>query len=160
MYDHYANSLFGIVLRIMKNDATAKDVMKDSFMKVWKNHTNYQVDKTKLFTWLLQIFRKTAIEHQKKDKPTLLSDSNSDANKLDKNQRIFPDLLDLRRQLNFIPLKLKHAMISNYLKWPTQLAFGQKIAVRFGKGRLKNSISSLALTSTAMPLFVILIKLI
>ena len=128
MYDHYADSLFGIVIRIMKNDTTAKNVMKDGFLKVWKNHKNYQAEKTKLFTWLLQIFRKTAIEHLRKDNHTVLDDwtSNLDLKTIDKSLKKHPDLFDLGGQLNIIYFQLKEMFVSISQKRAVEVYSTQK----------------------------------
>ena len=50
LYDNYSDSLYGIVLRIVQNEETAKDVMQESFVKVWKKYDGYDCQKAKLFT--------------------------------------------------------------------------------------------------------------
>lgn len=62
LYDHYADSLYGIVLKMVKEEALAKDVMQDSFLKIWKSAAQYDSSKARLFTWLLTICRNTAID--------------------------------------------------------------------------------------------------
>lgn len=62
LYDNYAASLYGVVLRIVKQEQVAEDVMQEGFVKVWKNAKEYDANKAKLFTWLLRIFRNTAID--------------------------------------------------------------------------------------------------
>ena len=62
IYDQYAPALYGVVLRIVKTEATAEDVMQDAFVKIWKNGTKYNASKGTLFTWMLNITRNTAID--------------------------------------------------------------------------------------------------
>lgn len=67
LYDHYVVGLYGIVLRIVKDDNKADDVMQDSFIKIWKNMDFYDANKGTLFTWLLNVTRHTAIDRLRAD---------------------------------------------------------------------------------------------
>lgn len=67
LYDHYASALYGIILKIVKDDEKAADVMQDSFLKIWKNIGSYNVEKGSLFTWVLNVARNTAIDRLRLD---------------------------------------------------------------------------------------------
>ncbi len=62
LYDNYSAALYGVVLRIVRSPDIAQDVMQDSFVKAWKYGPNYDASKGRLFTWLLNIARNTAID--------------------------------------------------------------------------------------------------
>jgi len=62
LYDRYAATLYGIVLRIVRSESLAEDVVQDTFVKAWRYHANYKVSKGTIFTWLLNIARNTAID--------------------------------------------------------------------------------------------------
>lgn len=62
LYDEYAPSLYGIALRIVQSEELARDVVQETFIKVWKNAALYERSKGTLFTWLLNIARNTAID--------------------------------------------------------------------------------------------------
>lgn len=62
LYDKYADALYGVVLRIVPDEALAADIMQESFVKVWRNAQQFDPVKGRLFTWLLNIFRRTAID--------------------------------------------------------------------------------------------------
>lgn len=59
----YGDALYGVVLRMVGSAETAEDLMQEVFVKVWKNGGAYDPQKGKLFTWLLNIARNTAIDH-------------------------------------------------------------------------------------------------
>jgi RNA polymerase sigma factor (sigma-70 family) len=63
LYDNYGPSLYGIICKIVKDTATAEDVLQEVFVKVWKNIEHYKEEKGTLFTWLLNITRYTAIDY-------------------------------------------------------------------------------------------------
>ena len=59
LYDRYSPALYGIVVKIVKEEEVAQDVLQDGFVKIWKNFSNYDKSKGTLFTWLLNIVRNT-----------------------------------------------------------------------------------------------------
>ena len=58
----YGDTLYGCVLRITQSKEVAEDIMQVSSVKAWKNAANYDSSKGRLFTWLLNIYRNTAID--------------------------------------------------------------------------------------------------
>ncbi|TLV01033.1 RNA polymerase sigma factor [Dyadobacter luticola] len=62
LYDHYSSALYGIILKITKDEDRAADVMQDAFLKIWRNIQSYNSEKGTLFTWILNIARNTAID--------------------------------------------------------------------------------------------------
>ncbi len=65
LYDHYAPALYGIILKIVKQEDIAEDILQDSFVKIWKNGSSYDLKKGTLFTWMLNICRNAAIDKTK-----------------------------------------------------------------------------------------------
>lgn len=61
--DQYADGLYRFILKSMKGDETAKDVVQNVFIKLWEKHENIQFEKVKsyLFTagyrTMLNVFR-------------------------------------------------------------------------------------------------------
>ena len=62
LYDHYSSALYGIILKIVKDQDKAADVMQDAFLKIWKNMGSYNQEKGSLFTWILNVARNSAID--------------------------------------------------------------------------------------------------
>lgn len=62
IYDHYAPALYGTILRIVRSEAVAEDVLQDSLIKVWRYADRYDSRQGRLFTWLINIARNTAID--------------------------------------------------------------------------------------------------
>ena len=62
LYDHYSPALYGIIVKIVKDEERACDAMQDTFLKIWKNISSYNSEKGTLFTWILNIARNTAID--------------------------------------------------------------------------------------------------
>ncbi|MDQ3112132.1 MAG: sigma-70 family RNA polymerase sigma factor [Bacteroidota bacterium] len=62
LYDHYSAALYGVILRIVIERETAEDVLQESFVKIWNNSASYDASKGRLYTWLLNVARNTAID--------------------------------------------------------------------------------------------------
>ncbi|WP_298738177.1 sigma-70 family RNA polymerase sigma factor [uncultured Chitinophaga sp.] len=62
VYDHYSPALYGVALKVLNDENTAVDVLQEIFLKIWRGIERYDVDKGRLFTWMLNIARNTAID--------------------------------------------------------------------------------------------------
>ena len=62
LYEAYGPALYSIALRIVGSQQLAEQVLQDTFVKVWRSSGSYDTSKGRLFTWLLNIARNTAID--------------------------------------------------------------------------------------------------
>ncbi|RZJ99324.1 MAG: RNA polymerase sigma factor [Flavobacterium sp.] len=62
LYKMYSSSLYGIIRRIVKFDEVAEDVLQDTFVKIWKSISQYDSTKGRLFTWMANLAKNTAID--------------------------------------------------------------------------------------------------
>ncbi|MCL6524672.1 MAG: sigma-70 family RNA polymerase sigma factor [Thermoflavifilum sp.] len=62
LYDHYAAALYGVVFKIVNQEEMANDLLQEVFVKIWNRIDSYDPAKGKLFTWMLNIARNTAID--------------------------------------------------------------------------------------------------
>ena len=62
LYDNYSATLYGVALKIVQSKEIAEQVIQDTFMKIWDNSASYDASKGRLYTWMLNITRNTAID--------------------------------------------------------------------------------------------------
>jgi RNA polymerase sigma factor (sigma-70 family) len=62
LYQMYSSSLMGIISRIVKFDEVAEDILQDTFVKIWKSISQYDSSKGRLFTWMANLAKNTAID--------------------------------------------------------------------------------------------------
>jgi RNA polymerase sigma-70 factor (ECF subfamily) len=62
LYDAYAHVLHGLILRIVKHEGDAENLLQDCFVKIWQKIEYYNPSKGRLSTWLINIARNTAID--------------------------------------------------------------------------------------------------
>jgi RNA polymerase sigma-70 factor (ECF subfamily) len=66
LYDNYSSALYGVVYRIIQKEDAATDAMQESFVKIWKKIQTFDQQKGRLYTWMLNIARNTAIDKVRK----------------------------------------------------------------------------------------------
>lgn len=62
LYDMYSKSLFSVITNLISDREEAEDVLQEVFVKIWKNIETYNQSKGRLYTWMLNIARNTAID--------------------------------------------------------------------------------------------------
>ena len=64
LYDTYAASLYSVTLTIIPDPKIAAQALEASFSEMWRNLKNFDAGKMRLFTWMYQITRSTALRYQ------------------------------------------------------------------------------------------------
>ncbi|EOR95404.1 RNA polymerase sigma-70 factor [Arcticibacter svalbardensis MN12-7] len=62
LYDMYSAAIFGVIIRVVQNQELAEDLLQDTFVKAWNSFNSYDASKGKLFTWISNIARNSAID--------------------------------------------------------------------------------------------------
>lgn len=62
LYDHYSDALYGVVLRIVKKETIAEEVLQDTFIKIWHCIGQYSACRGRLFTWMFKLARNLALD--------------------------------------------------------------------------------------------------
>ena len=63
VFDRFSQSLLGILFQMVKDEEQAQDLLQEVFLKIWNNASTYDQKKSRLFTWMLNVARNTAIDH-------------------------------------------------------------------------------------------------
>lgn len=147
LYDAYGAALFGVVLRIVQQRELAEQVLQDTFLKAWRNGATYDSAKGRLFTWLLNIARNTAIDatrtaHFQKSQKT---DSLDALVYSPGGESINPDQIGVREVVNRLDEKYKSLIDLVYFKGYTQEEVAEETGIPLGtiKTRLRFAINEL-----------------
>ncbi|MCA1574139.1 MAG: hypothetical protein LC770_06295, partial [Acidobacteria bacterium] len=62
LYDRTSRQVYGLVLRIIGNAATAEEVLLDAYTQVWRKRTQYDEARGTPLAWLITIARSRAID--------------------------------------------------------------------------------------------------
>ena len=63
LYDRHARIVYGLVLRILGQAATAEEVVQDVFLQLWRNASHYDSSRGPFLPWLLTLARNRALDH-------------------------------------------------------------------------------------------------
>lgn len=62
LYDRYGRALFSVILEIVHSEADAENLLQDTFVKIWRNISRYEATKGRLYTWLVVVARRIALD--------------------------------------------------------------------------------------------------
>lgn len=62
LYKNYSAVLYGVINKVVYDEETANDVLQEAFVKIWNNIGQYNAQKGRIYTWMLNIARNAAID--------------------------------------------------------------------------------------------------
>lgn len=62
LYDRYAPNMLSVLIKLTQSEADAENLLQDTFVKVWRNIHSYDAAKGRLYTWLITITRRVALD--------------------------------------------------------------------------------------------------
>lgn len=65
IYQAYSPMVYGLILRIVKDQKEAENLLQEVFIKVWRKIDTYDPEKGTFATWVINITRNTAIDYTK-----------------------------------------------------------------------------------------------
>lgn len=141
LYDNYANTLLGVIKKIITDDDTAQDVLQESFVKIWRNSKKYDPDKAKLFTWLYRIAYNSAIDKVRSLKNKTKKEiqiENSSVYKIESGA-LNEDVLDIQKHLSSLDEKYQIVLNALFFEGMTQQEASEELNIPLGtiKSRLK-----------------------
>src|SRR6202050_5596259 len=63
LYDRYGKMAYSLVLRMVRDNAIAEDLVQETFLRVWNRVHSVDADKGSIGPWLLAIARNRAIDY-------------------------------------------------------------------------------------------------
>src|SRR5580700_5019620 len=63
LYDRYGKLAYSLVLRVVRDNAIAEDLVQETFLRVWNRVHSVDADKGSIGPWLLAIARNRAIDY-------------------------------------------------------------------------------------------------
>jgi len=150
LYDNYAAALNGVIYRLVEDKELAEDILQEAFLKIWNNFSNYDSNKGRLFTWMLNLTRNLTIDtlrskgYKKQNK--ISSDENSVSNYADSNAVTEKfDALGIRKQLSNLKPEQRSIIDMAYFNGYTQEEISKEMGIPLGtvKTRMRSAILEL-----------------
>ncbi len=141
LYENYADTLFGVILKILNNEELAQDALQETFIKVWKKAKSYNADKAKLFTWLYRIAYNTAIDKVRSQSNKDSKEVQIEASNVYKltSKGLNQDVMDIKTHLKSIDKKYQIVINALFFEGMTQQEASDELEIPLGtiKSRLK-----------------------
>ncbi|MFT5821782.1 MAG: RNA polymerase sigma-70 factor (ECF subfamily) [Crocinitomix sp.] len=149
LYDAYAPAMYGVSLKILRDERVAEDSVQDAFVKIWKKIHSFDVKKGSFFTWILNINRNTAIDKYRKLSKSTLIPIQSNENLVHKksskeiNQKI--DHIGIKDLVKVLPEKEQIILEYIYFKGYTQQETADELGLPLGtvKTRSRSALKGL-----------------
>ena len=166
LYEHYSPALYHIVLRIVRREEVAQEVLQDVFVKIWSQSKSYDVGKGRLFTWMSRIAKNAAIDKTR-------SKNYKATNRTDSMEKFVGDSIDFSSSINIKDSGLRkvvgqldnkyHEIIDYlYFKDFTQSETSEALGIPLGTVKSRSRLALKALRQLLqneqffLPLFVLL----
>lgn len=128
----------------------AQELTQDCFMKVWNKIGDYDKNKGRLFTWMINIARNTAIdktrskEFQQKIKSEV-ADKHVSIQDTDYSDRNKPEYIGVKEMLDILTKEQKELLELMYYKGYSQSEIAEEFNIPLGtvKTRVRAAISKL-----------------
>lgn len=150
LYDQYSPALYGVIVKVLNDNTSAGDVLQEVFLKIWRHLDKYDPEKGRLFTWMLNIARNTAIDilrsksHKLEQKIQNIVD---DVHAVNGSLAVHPstDYIGFSRILEKLTKEQRTLIDLAYYKGCTQEEISRVLEIPLGtvKTRMRNAISQL-----------------
>jgi RNA polymerase sigma-70 factor (ECF subfamily) len=94
LYDRYGRLTYSVIVSIVRDTATAEDLVQETFLRVWNRIQAFEAGRGALGPWLLAIARNRAIDHVRSMRARM------DRNSFEFDAREHPSLfVDMEREV-------------------------------------------------------------
>ncbi|MBC7426237.1 MAG: RNA polymerase sigma factor [Bacteroidia bacterium] len=150
LYENYSSVLYGVIMKVMDMQEEANDVLQDAFVKIWRNIESYDTNKGRLYTWMLNIARNTAIDylrskqHKNESKNQNIEDSVYTINRSVKVEQQ-TDAIGVKQLIGKLPDEQRKVIELVYFKGYTQDEASKELEIPLGtvKTRVRAAIGTL-----------------
>ena len=148
LYENYSGALRSIIVNIVNDDELANDVLQEVFIKIWRQIDSYDSTKGRLFTWMLNISRNSAIDtvrsksfQNSRQNRELTEDVYRSGGSSETNT----DLMGLRKMVHTLKDEYKVLVELAYFQGYTQDEISKSLGIPLGtvKTRLRNALIQL-----------------
>ncbi len=70
LFDRYSKVVYSVALRVLRDPASAEDVLQEVFMQVWRSPDGFVATRGSLGGWLAVVSRNRSIDALRRKKPT------------------------------------------------------------------------------------------
>jgi RNA polymerase sigma-70 factor, ECF subfamily len=147
LYKRYADPVYSLACRVLRDAQTAEEVTQDVFLKLWQKGTRYDPARGRFSTWLLGITRFAAIDRLRQEarRPVLADMVEDEADEPGREGSGLQDHADwqqgedLRLLIQQLPTEQRQVLELAYFGGMTHSEMAEALGLPLGtvKGRLR-----------------------
>src|SRR5882757_1935152 len=69
LFERYSKVVYSVALRVLRDPASAEDVLQDVFMQIWRNPNGFIATRGSLGGWLAVVARNRSIDALRRKRP-------------------------------------------------------------------------------------------
>ncbi|MCE2496482.1 MAG: sigma-70 family RNA polymerase sigma factor [Flavobacteriales bacterium] len=148
LYDAFSGNLYGLMCKMVHDEALAADLLQEGFVKIWKYGAKYDPKHGSLFTWMMNICRNGTIDHlRSKKRRNEIHDLSENVYSSEAGNQITQntDTLDLREKVAQLEPDLRNLIELAYFGGFTQKEISENLDLPLGtvKTRMRKGMKEL-----------------
>ena len=137
LYDNYSGAVYGIILKIVRSEDFAQELLNDCFLKIWNKIPDYDASKGRLFTWMLNIARNSALDklRSKEYKAKMKTDDVSENVSISDHQYSQannPDYIGVKEMVQQLPVEQQKLIHLMYFQGYSQSEIAEELNIPLG----------------------------
>ena len=157
LYDRHINRVFGTAMASLRDRGIAEEVTQDVFLRVWRNSSSYNPQKSKFTTWLTTITRNRVVDTVRKlkrftkespdgDYATLISIPSNETGP-EEASVIKIESERVEQAMSALPNEQRTVVLMAYFKGMTHSEISQELRVPSGTVKTRMRLAMLKLRS-------------
>jgi RNA polymerase sigma-70 factor (ECF subfamily) len=159
LYDKYSGAIYSVILKMIKDEGKAQNILQDTFMTVWNKAESYNSEKGRFYTWVYRIAKNKVLNVLRKTDPLIQTDDFSVYDNKEDDISIDPEYLELNGAVTKLEKHHKVAIELVYFKGLTHREAHEEMNVPLGtfKSYIRQALKQLRNTYSKTISIVILI---
>ncbi|WP_439153202.1 RNA polymerase sigma factor [Winogradskyella sp.] len=116
LYDKYSGAIYSVIIKMIRDEGKAQNLLQDTFMTVWNKAENYDTNKGRFYTWIYRIARNKTLNVIRKNDPLIQTDDFSVYTNKEVAISIDPKYLELNGAIKKLEDHHKEAIELVYFK--------------------------------------------
>lgn len=159
LYDKYSGAIYSIILKMIRDEGKAQNLLQDTFMTVWDKAENYDATKGRFYTWVYRIAKNKTLNVLRKNDPLIQTDDFSVYKNKEEAISIDNEYLELKGAITSLEAHHKEAIELVYFKGLTHREAHKEMNVPLGtfKSYVRQALKELRTTYSKAIIVLLLI---
>lgn len=132
LYDRYAGAIYSLILRIIKDEGKAQDLLQETFMTVWDKAENFDPNKGRFYTWVYRIAKNKTLNVLRKTDHLIQTDDLSVYTNKEDGLGKQPDIMELKGAISQLQAHHQNALELVYFRGYTHQEAHKEMDVPLG----------------------------